>query len=145
MTSASGSKGATPVAPELPEAARTGFAAEQAAAAQEAELAAMRDIARDGAAAADGIEAIIEGAAPDDAGLMREALGLPKPRVPGTPVVSANKIKIPGGKYKPPGVPKPAKGWVYLPDDDEEEEEAGEWTTNGVGRVDVRGFRELRI
>ena len=48
MTSASGSKGATPVAPELPEAARTGFAAEQAAAAQEAELAAMgeRDVQR---------------------------------------------------------------------------------------------------
>ncbi|KAJ7156172.1 hypothetical protein C8R46DRAFT_1165706 [Mycena filopes] len=52
----------------------------------------------------------------------RKALGLPKPR--GTSVAGgAGKIVIPGGRY----------------------EGTGEWKRNGTGRVDVRGFRELKI
>lgn len=89
MTSATDPQGARPVA-ELPEAARTGLAAEQAVAAQEAELAALRQIAASEGAAASGIEAIIEGAAPDDAGLMRDALGLPKPG--GRPRATNNEL-----------------------------------------------------
>jgi len=27
----------------------------------------------------------------------------------------------------------------------QEKDDKGEWRTNGVGRLDVRGFRELRI
>ncbi|KAG0701009.1 hypothetical protein DFH29DRAFT_929262 [Suillus ampliporus] len=56
----------------------------------------------------------------------RKALGLPKPR---PAYMSAGKIIIPGGKFKkaPQAV------------DDEE------WQRNGTGRLDVRGFRELKI
>ena len=51
----------------------------------------------------------------------RRVLGLPpKPR-------RAGRIVIPGGRYR------------------RREEAEGEWARNGVGRVDVRGFRELRI
>ncbi|KAG1816829.1 uncharacterized protein BJ212DRAFT_1587528 [Suillus subaureus] len=56
----------------------------------------------------------------------RKALGLPKSR---TAYMSAGKIVIPGGKFK-----KASK-----PADDEE------WQKNGTGRLDVRGFRELKI
>ncbi|KAG1750453.1 uncharacterized protein EDB91DRAFT_690276 [Suillus paluster] len=56
----------------------------------------------------------------------RKALGLPKPR---PAHMSAGKIIIPGGKFKK--APKAA--------DDEE------WQRNGTGRLDVRGFRELKI
>ncbi|KAG1857704.1 hypothetical protein DFJ58DRAFT_878115 [Suillus subalutaceus] len=55
----------------------------------------------------------------------RKALGLPKSR---TAYMSAGKIVIPGGKFK-----KASKAA------DEE------WQTNGTGRLDVRGFRELKI
>ncbi|KAJ7743657.1 hypothetical protein B0H16DRAFT_1561266 [Mycena metata] len=62
-----------------------------------------------------------------------KVLGLPKVR--GTSVAAtaaatatagkggAGKIVIPGGRY----------------------EGTGEWKRNGTGRVDVRGFRELKI
>ncbi|KAJ7278928.1 hypothetical protein C8J57DRAFT_1304978, partial [Mycena rebaudengoi] len=50
----------------------------------------------------------------------RKALGLPKTR---TGTGGAGKIVIPGGRYEGGGT--------------------GEWTRNGTGRLDVRGFREL--
>ncbi|KAF5376151.1 hypothetical protein D9615_007651 [Tricholomella constricta] len=62
----------------------------------------------------------------------RKALGLPKLR-------GAGKIVIPGGRFK--------RG-VRVGVEEEKEREGegeGEWTKNGTGRVDVRGFRELRI
>ncbi|KAG2135368.1 uncharacterized protein EDB93DRAFT_1305322 [Suillus bovinus] len=56
----------------------------------------------------------------------RKALGLPKSH---TAYMSAGKIVIPGGKFKKP----------FNAADDEE------WQKNGTGRLDVRGFRELKI
>lgn len=64
----------------LPQAARTSLADERSSAAQEAELAALKQISEgDGPTVAEGVEAIIAGASPDDATRMRAALGLPKP------------------------------------------------------------------
>ncbi|KAH8101214.1 hypothetical protein BXZ70DRAFT_999998 [Cristinia sonorae] len=62
----------------------------------------------------------------------RKQLGLPKPRsaVVGSAKASAGKIVIPGGKFK-------AKH--------KNEKDDEEWVRNGTGRVDVRGFRELKI
>ena len=62
----------------------------------------------------------------------RKQLGLPKPRpaVVGSAKASAGKIIIPGGRYKPKA---------------KTEQEEEEWVKNGTGRVDVRGFRELKI
>ncbi len=65
----------------LPPAAQTSLADERSVAAQEAELAALRNLS--GAtdlSVAEGVQAIIEGASPDDASRMRHALGLPKPQ-----------------------------------------------------------------
>ncbi|PBK70473.1 cysteine proteinase [Armillaria solidipes] len=59
----------------------------------------------------------------------RKRLGLPKSRP------SAGKIIIPGGRYVP-------RGGVQVNNADAEDEE---WRRNGSGRVDVRGFRELKI
>ncbi|KAG7442737.1 cysteine proteinase [Guyanagaster necrorhizus] len=59
----------------------------------------------------------------------RKRLGLPKSRP------SAGKIIIPGGRYVPRSV-------VQVTNIDVEDEE---WRRNGSGRVDVRGFRELKI
>jgi hypothetical protein len=74
----------------------------------------------------------------------RKALGLPKPRPAGGG--GSGKITIPGGKYRSPTTGKPVKGWVVVPIDPEAGDgDSGEWKTNGVGRLDVRGFRELRI
>lgn len=56
----------------------------------------------------------------------RKALGLPKSRAA---YMSAGKIVIPGGKFKK----------ASNAADDEE------WQKNGTGRLDVRGFRELKI
>ncbi|KAJ7157965.1 hypothetical protein C8R43DRAFT_996504 [Mycena crocata] len=55
----------------------------------------------------------------------RKALGLPKTRVTAAAANKggAGKIVIPGGRY----------------------EGTGEWRRNGTGRLDVRGFRELKI
>ncbi len=64
----------------LPEAVEVGLAAERREAAQEAELSAMTEIAGSaGPGVEAGIEAILEGAAPDDAQRLRKSLGLPKP------------------------------------------------------------------
>ncbi|KAJ8590989.1 cysteine proteinase [Rhizopogon salebrosus TDB-379] len=60
----------------------------------------------------------------------RKALGLPKSRM------SAGKITIPGGRYKNTPAPATAKAKA---------EEDEEWQRNGTGRLDVRGFRELKI
>ncbi len=70
----------------------------------------------------------------------RKALGLPKPRP------TAGKIIIPGGKHPK----RQGKGWVIVSEDEgetakPEKTEDKEWIRNGTGRVDVRGFRELRI
>ncbi|KAI0255623.1 hypothetical protein BJV78DRAFT_1177238 [Lactifluus subvellereus] len=61
----------------------------------------------------------------------RKAAGLPRRRR------SAGKIVIPGGRFRAANAT--AKG------PDPHAEVQGEWTRNGTGRVDVRGFRELRI
>ncbi|OSX56646.1 hypothetical protein POSPLADRAFT_1076531 [Postia placenta MAD-698-R-SB12] len=78
----------------------------------------------------------------------RKALGLPKARpapvarVTARTRASAGKIVIPGGKFKK-AAGKPA---VQDTDGDEDDQEANaEWRHNGTGRVDVRGFRELKI
>lgn len=61
----------------------------------------------------------------------RKAAGLPRQRG------SAGKIVIPGGRFRAGDAPG---GGVGSRVDAE-----GEWVRNGTGRVDVRGFRELRI
>ncbi|EJD42920.1 cysteine proteinase [Auricularia subglabra TFB-10046 SS5] len=66
----------------------------------------------------------------------RKVLGLPKPRsapVGGT----GTKIKIPGGRFRAANAGAPV--------DDSVKTKGSEWQSNGVGRLDVRGFRELRI
>ncbi|KAG6830204.1 hypothetical protein H0H87_008883 [Tephrocybe sp. NHM501043] len=69
----------------------------------------------------------------------RKRLGLPKLRnVPGGGVESAGRIVIPGGRFKR-GV------GVGVGAGEGEGEGEGEWERNGTGRVDVRGFRELKI
>ncbi|KAF7984528.1 hypothetical protein HWV62_13701 [Athelia sp. TMB] len=70
----------------------------------------------------------------------RKALGLPKPRAVLVGKGSAGKIKIPGGKHS-------SRAHSVKVEDNAAEEEGdnGEWRTNGTGRVDVRGFRELKI
>jgi OTU domain-containing protein 3 len=64
----------------------------------------------------------------------RKALGLPKRLALSS---GAGKIIIPGGKWK--GPQSVGVGVVVDGDGDEE------WRRNGTGRVDVRGFRELKI
>ncbi|OCH87845.1 cysteine proteinase [Obba rivulosa] len=80
----------------------------------------------------------------------RKVLGLPKPRaalVASTAArtrSSAGKIVIPGGRHPKVG----ARSDVVVDGEDEDEEDPdvnAEWRRNGTGRVDVRGFRELRI
>jgi OTU domain-containing protein 3 len=62
----------------------------------------------------------------------RKRAGLPRTRAPG----SAGKIRIPGGRMRVRArEPEPASA----------PEKEREWVTNGSGRMDVRGFRELKI
>jgi hypothetical protein len=82
----------------------------------------------------------------------RKALGLPKPKHPTTSLMddgelpggSAGKIVIPGGKWKGRAdqsqikTPNAVLGIAGRGVE-------GEWTRNGTGRLDVRGFRELKI
>ncbi|KAI0742492.1 hypothetical protein C8Q80DRAFT_1109563 [Daedaleopsis nitida] len=74
----------------------------------------------------------------------RKALGLPKPRAAvvgriGARTRSAGKIVIPGGKFK-------GSGKATVADGSEDDPDANaEWRKNGTGRLDVRGFRELKI
>ena len=77
--------------PALAETLQSGLAEERAIAARAAESAAVEHIATSGEAEMqEGIEAIIDGAAPDDAGVLREALGLPKPT--GKPRRTSNEL-----------------------------------------------------
>ena len=71
----------------------------------------------------------------------RKVLGLPKsrPHVAGGRGASAGKIVIPGGKFKG------KKGGQKTIKEEPDDEADAEWAKNGTGRVDVRGFRELRI
>jgi polyphosphate kinase 2 len=63
--------------PDLPADVAAALADERSSARQEARLAALDGIGSENVA--EGIEAIIEGAAPDDAARLRHAIGLPKP------------------------------------------------------------------
>jgi len=78
----------------------------------------------------------------------RKALGLPKSR----PVLvakrgSAGRIVIPGGRFKrnvsPTAVDQGQAKMGGIVDDESSVPE--EWQRNGTGRLDVRGFRELKI
>ncbi|KAG6335413.1 hypothetical protein ID866_3674 [Astraeus odoratus] len=74
----------------------------------------------------------------------RKALGLPKPRSAlAAKRVSAGKIVIPGGRYKR-GAMKPVSVREDNGDDEGSPQDE-EWQRNGTGRLDVRGFRELKI
>lgn len=69
-------------------------------------------------------------------------MGLPKSKAALAKKAGVGRIVIPGGKYKR------TRGQADVrdaDDDDEGAEDKGEWRTNGTGRVDVRGFRELKI
>lgn len=82
----------------------------------------------------------------------RKALGLPKPR---SALVarrtSAGKIVIPGGRFKRnAGETADDKGLAKIREVgdasvDDEGSVPEEWQRNGTGRLDVRGFRELKI
>lgn len=82
----------------------------------------------------------------------RRALGLPKPR---SALVakraSAGKIVIPGGRFKRNvGATADDKGLTKIREVgdgsvDDESSVQEEWQRNGTGRLDVRGFRELKI
>ena len=80
--------------------AQSVFAGENVVTAREAELAALSDIAAKGDDMREGLEAIIEGAAPDDAGRMRRALGLPK--APGKPRRTSDELS---GDWRAGGYP----------------------------------------
>jgi len=82
----------------------------------------------------------------------RKALGLPKSRK-GVPIdihgsngtvasLSAGKIVIPGGKWRGKGDNTSEQATVNGLADSQGD---AEWRRNGSGRLDVRGFRELKI
>jgi len=66
----------------------------------------------------------------------RKAAGLARHRG------SAGKIVIPGGRFRSDGAAVSAAGGAGSR---ARANVDGEWIRNGTGRVDVRGFRELRI
>jgi len=76
----------------------------------------------------------------------RKALGLPKLRPnltsSSSSSIGAGKIVIPGGKWKGRQGQDSTVGVVIDGDAGGGDEE---WRRNGTGRVDVRGFRELKI
>ena len=71
-------------------------------------------------------------------------MGVPKPRtvlvgpVKSKGNSSAGKIVVPGGRFKKLESSQAA-------DNAEEDSTGNDWTKNGSGRVDVRGFKELKI
>ncbi|KAF8840659.1 cysteine proteinase [Paxillus ammoniavirescens] len=80
----------------------------------------------------------------------RKALGLPKTRAAlAAKRASTGKILIPGGRFKRStrGTTTAAKIQEAGDDgaDDEGSMQEEEWQRNGTGRLDVRGFRELKI
>jgi OTU domain-containing protein 3 len=70
----------------------------------------------------------------------RKRLGLPRNKQPLQKQQSAGKIVIPGGRL----LRSQAKQ-VTVKQEEVEVDVGGEWQNNGNGRVDVRGFRELKI
>jgi hypothetical protein len=72
----------------------------------------------------------------------RKALGLPKQR-PGLASRGrgTGKILIPPARYKRSASAREGRQG----DDNEDANVDAEWTRNGNGRLDVRGFRELKI
>jgi OTU domain-containing protein 3 len=72
----------------------------------------------------------------------RKALGLPKARPLHVVGKGSGKIVIPGGKFKKGNTASSKRASVKVEQGDEVE---AEWAKNGTGRVDVRGFRELKI
>ncbi|KAI6147656.1 hypothetical protein BKA82DRAFT_31016 [Pisolithus tinctorius] len=81
----------------------------------------------------------------------RKALGLPKPRsalmAKKASATGAGVIVIPGGRYskKSGGNSKSVMMVRVMGDDEEGSVQDEEWQRNGTGRLDIRGFRELRI
>ncbi|KAF9221775.1 cysteine proteinase [Gyrodon lividus] len=83
----------------------------------------------------------------------RKALGLPKTRAAlAAKRASAGKIIIPGGRFKRgTGATMGEKDGAKIREagdggaDDEGSVQEEEWQRNGTGRLDVRGFRELKI
>lgn len=82
----------------------------------------------------------------------RKALGFPKPRAALVAKrASAGKIVIPGGRFKRSvGATAENKGLAKIREVgdasvDDEGSVQEEWQRNGTGRLDVRGFRELKI
>lgn len=81
----------------------------------------------------------------------RKALGLPKPRSALVAKrVGAGRIVIPGGRFKRNAGATDHKGLAKItevgdPSVDDEGSVQEEWKRNGTGRLDVRGFRELKI
>ncbi|KAI6002467.1 hypothetical protein F5J12DRAFT_841232 [Pisolithus orientalis] len=81
----------------------------------------------------------------------RKALGLPKPRsvlmAKRASATGAGVIVIPGGRCskKSGGNSKPVTVVRVMGDDEEGSIQDEEWQRNGTGRLDIRGFRELRI
>src|SRR3984957_600212 len=85
----------------------------------------------------------------------RKLLGLPKPRAALLSSVArhsratgSGKIVIPGGRFKNGmGAAHVRNGDEGGDEDEDEDDDDGdaEWKRNGTGRVDVRGFRELKI
>ncbi|KAG8215479.1 hypothetical protein J3R82DRAFT_9110 [Butyriboletus roseoflavus] len=82
----------------------------------------------------------------------RKALGLPKMRAAlAAKRASAGKIVIPGGRFKKNvGATADDKGLAKIrqvgdASVDDEGSVPEEWQRNGTGRLDVRGFRELKI
>ncbi|KAH7882750.1 hypothetical protein F5I97DRAFT_1939324 [Phlebopus sp. FC_14] len=77
----------------------------------------------------------------------RKLLGLPKPRAALVQKrAGAGTIIIPGGRFKKEGAKTTVS--IRLPGDDNADDDGSvqdEWQRNGTGRLDVRGFRELRI
>ena len=71
----------------------------------------------------------------------RKVLGLPKPRdqLPPATRGSAGKIVIPGGRHKKFGSAATSRASSEAP------AAPDTWDKNGSGRMDVRGFKELKI
>lgn len=81
----------------------------------------------------------------------RKALGLPKPRAAlVSKRASAGRIVIPGGRFNRTTGTTDEKGSANMGEVgdasmDDEGSVQEKWQRNGTGRLDVRGFRELRI
>ncbi|KAI6030196.1 hypothetical protein EDC04DRAFT_2923950 [Pisolithus marmoratus] len=79
----------------------------------------------------------------------RKALGLPKSKsalmAKRASATGAGVIVIPGGRCGKKSNSKPVTTVRVVGDDEEGSVQDEEWKRNGSGRLDIRGFRELRI